>query len=169
MNTTTAVEQSANFGLRTLPGLFGLQNEAFERLQKLTHLNLAAFKTMMEEGQSALSPQQSGLPPVAGAVGLSQQFTEHAVSYSTHVREIDSQFMTAIARAGEDLRNQYTAMWIKAATSFGQKTAPFRSDAGSTAMQSAFGGMMRAQRMMQETIGRAARTQMPGTPVTDIA
>ena len=66
MNTTTAVEQSANFGLRTLPGLFGLQNEAFERLQKLTHLNLAAFETMMEEGQSALSPQQSGLPPVAG-------------------------------------------------------------------------------------------------------
>ena len=125
MNTTTAVEQSANFGLRTLPGLFGLQNEAFERLQKLTHLNLAAFETMMEEGQSALSPQQSGLPPVAGAVGLSQRFTEHAVSYSTHVREIDSQFMTAIARAGEDLRNQYTAMWIKAATSFGQKTAPF--------------------------------------------
>jgi hypothetical protein len=122
----------------------------------------------MEEGQSALSPQQSGLPPVAGAVGLCQRFTEHAVSYSTHVCEIDSQFMTAVARAGEDLRNQYTAMWTKAATSFGQ-TTPFGSDGGSTAMQSACGGMTGAQRMMQQTIGRATDTQMPGTPVTDIA
>ncbi|MFP3607255.1 phasin family protein, partial [Paraburkholderia sp. SIMBA_053] len=101
-----AVEQSADFGLRTLPGIFGLQNEAFERLQKLTHLNLAALKAMLEEGQAALSPQQSGLPPAFGAVALSQRFVEHTLSYSTHVREIDSQFMAAVTRAGEDLRNQ---------------------------------------------------------------
>jgi hypothetical protein len=168
MNTTTAVEQSANFSLHTLPGIFDLQNEAFERLQKVTHLNLAAFKAMMEEGKCALSPQQSGLPPIAGAISLSQRFTEHAVSYSTHIREIDSQFMAAVARAAEDARNQCTVMWTKAAAGFGQ-TPPFGSDAASTALQSALAGVMRAQRTMQETIGRATGTEMPGTPVPDIA
>ena len=165
---TTAVEQSADFGLRTLPGIFGLQNEAFERLQKLTHLNLAALKAMLEEGQAALSPQQSGLPPAFGAVALSQRFVEHTLSYSTHVREIDSQFMAAVTRAGEDLRNQYNTLWPQVAANFGQ-ISPFGSDTATTAMQSAIGGMMRAQGMMQETISQAAGTRTPGTPVPDIA
>lgn len=165
---TTAVEQSTDFGLRTLPGIFGLQNEAFERLQKLTHLNLAALKAMLEEGQAALSPQQSGLPSVLGAVSLSQRFVEHTLSYSTHAREIDSQFMAAVARAGEDLRSECNALWTQVAANFGQ-SSPFGSDAASTAMQSAIGGMMRAQGMMQETISHAVGTRTPGTSVPDIA
>jgi hypothetical protein len=166
---TTAVEQSADFGLGTLPAIFGLQNEAFERLQKLTHLNLAALKAMLEEGQATLlSSSQSGLPSVAGAVGLSQRFTAHTLSYSAHVREIDSQFMAAVTRAGEDLRNQYNAIWTQIAANLGQPT-PFGSDVAFTATQSAIGGMMRAQGMMQETVSQAAGARTPRIPVPDIA
>lgn len=49
MNTTT-VEQSADFGRHTLPAIFRLQNEGFERLLKLTELNLAAIKGMLDGG-----------------------------------------------------------------------------------------------------------------------
>lgn len=165
---TTAIEQIAGFGKRTLPGIFGLQNEAFERLQKLTQLNLAAMKAVLEEGQSALSPQQAGQPAATRAVGLSQRFVEHSLSYSKHVREIDSQFMAAMTRAGEDLGAQYNALWTQAAANFGQ-FSPFGSGAASSAMQSAIGGMMRAQGMMQETISQAAGTRTPGATVPDIA
>lgn len=77
---TTAVEQSADFGLRTLPAIFCLQNEGFERLQKLTRLNFAALKVMLDGGQAVLSLLPSGLPPATGAVGLPQQFFERALA-----------------------------------------------------------------------------------------
>src|SRR5579864_6214785 len=39
---TSVAEQSAEFGQRGFSVIFGLQSAAFERLQKLTQLNLAA-------------------------------------------------------------------------------------------------------------------------------
>jgi hypothetical protein len=165
MNTTT-VEQSADFGLRTLPVFFGLQNEGFERLQKLTQLNLAALKAMLDEGKAVLSSSPSGLPPFTGALGLSQQFFAHALAYADHVRQIDSQFIAAVTQAGEDLQNQYNAICKQLAANFGQ-TAPFGSDAAYTAMQSAIGGMMRSQGMTQETVKQAAGKRKAAVP--DIA
>jgi hypothetical protein len=166
---TTAVEQSADFGLRTLPVFFRLQNEGFERLQKLTHLNLAALKAMLDEGQAVLSSLPSGLPPSTGAVGLSQQFFERALAYAEQVRQIDSQFMAAVTQAGEDLQSQYHAICKQLAANLGQ-TAPFGSDAAYTAMQSAIGGMMRSQGMMQATVKHATGTRTPGNAaVPDIA
>src|SRR5260370_25360193 len=107
---TTAVEQSADFGLRTLPVFFGLQNEGFERLQKLTHLNLAALKATLDEGQAILSSSPSGLPPSTGAVGLSQQFFERTLAYAEQVRQIDAQFMAAVTQAARGLPNQDAAL-----------------------------------------------------------
>jgi hypothetical protein len=46
---STAVVQSADFGLRTFPLFFRLQNAAFDRLQKVTHLNLAALKAAQDD------------------------------------------------------------------------------------------------------------------------
>ena len=121
---TTAVEQSAEFGLRSLPTIFGLQNETFERMQKLTHLNVAALKAMLEEGHATLlSSSKSALPPAYGAVALSQRFAEHALSYSARVCEIDAQFMAAVTRAGEVLRNQYSAIRTRIAANL-PHTAP---------------------------------------------
>ncbi len=166
MNTTT-VEQSADFGRRTLPAIFRFQNEGFERLRKLTELNLAAIKGMLDGGQSPLSSLPSGLPSSTGAVGLPQQFFEPALAYAEQVQQIDSQFLAAVTRAGEDLHNQYNVICKQLAANLGQ-TAPFGSDAAYTAMLSAIGGMMRSQGMMQEAVNHAgART--PGNPVPDIA
>ncbi|TXC85500.1 phasin family protein [Paraburkholderia azotifigens] len=166
---TTAVEQSADFGLRTLPVFFGLQNEGFERLQKLTHLNLAALKAMLDEGKAVLLSLPSGLPSSTGAVGLSQQFFERALAYAEHVRQIDSQFMAAVTQAGEDLQNRYNAIGKQLAANLGQ-TTPFGADAAYAAMQSAIGGMMRSQGMMQETVQHAAGMCTPGNAaVPDIA
>jgi hypothetical protein len=121
MNTTT-VEQSAEFGLRTLPVYFGLQNEAFAHFRKLAHLSLAAWKAMLDEGQAVLSSSPSGLMPPAGAVGLSRQRFEHILSYAEHVRQIDSQFIAAVTQAGEELRNQYNAILTQIAANLGQTT-----------------------------------------------
>lgn len=167
MNTTT-VEQSAAFGLRTLPVFFHLQNEGFERLQKLTLLNLAALKATLNEGQAAFSSSPSALPPSSGAADLSQQFFERILSYAEHVRQIDSEFMAAVAQAGEDLHNQYNAIWTQIAANLGQ-TAPLGSDAAFTAMQSAIGGVMRSQGMMQEAVKHAAAANTSGRAVSDIA
>jgi len=66
---TAAVEQSAEIGLPTLPVFFNLQNEGFERFQKLTHLNLAALKAMLDGGKAVLSSLPSGPPPSTGEAG----------------------------------------------------------------------------------------------------
>jgi hypothetical protein len=120
--STTSVEQSAVLGLRTLPVFFELQQEGFERFQKLTQLNLVALEAMLDEGQAVLSSLQSGLPPLAGAVGLSQQFFERSRSYAEDVRQIDSQFMAAVTQAGENLRNQCNEIWTQVAVNLGRTT-----------------------------------------------
>jgi hypothetical protein len=120
--STTAVEQSAAFGLRTLPVFFELQQEGFGRFQKLTKLNLVALKEMLDEGQAVFSPSQSGQLPLACAVGLAQQFFERSRSYAEDVRQIDSEFMASVTKAGEDLRNQYNEIWTQVAVNLGRTT-----------------------------------------------
>lgn len=153
---TTAVEQPADFVLHILSTIFSVQNEAFERMQKLTHLNVAALKAVLAEGQATLlSSSKSALPPVSDAVASSQRFAERALSYSVHVREINSQFMAAVTRAGEDLSNQYSAIWTGAATNLSQ-VATFGSDTAVTTMQSAIGAMMRTQGTIQKSVSHGA-------------
>lgn len=83
-----AIEQSADFGQRALPAIFSLQNEAFERFQTLTHLNLDALKATMGQGQAVLLSMPFGLAPCADAGGLPQQFLEHAQTYAERVRQL---------------------------------------------------------------------------------
>lgn len=165
---TSAVEQSADFGRRTLPAIFRLQNEGFERLLKLTELNLAAIKGMLDGGQSPFHRCHLDYQSCTGAVGLPQQFFEPALAYAEQVQQIDSQFLAAVTRAGEDLHNQYNVICKQLAANLGQ-TAPFGSDAAYTAMLSAIGGMMRSQEMMQEAVKHAAGARTPGNTVPDIA
>jgi hypothetical protein len=162
MNTTAA------FGLRTLPVFFQLQNDGFERLQKLIHLNLAALKATLNEGQAAFSSSPSALSSFSGAADPSQQVFERTLSYVEQVHQIDSEFMAAATQAGEDLHNQCNAIWTQIAANLGQ-TTPFGSDAAFTAMQSAIGEMMRSQGMMQEAVKQAAGAYTPGSAVPHIA
>ncbi|CAB3680982.1 hypothetical protein LMG24076_02430 [Trinickia soli] len=157
---TTVFEQSAEFGLRTLPAFFGLQSAGFERFQKLTELNLAAFKAMLAEGQAAFSALPSGLPASVGAVDQSQQFIEHAQSYGEQVRQIESRYMEAVTQAGENVHRQCNAIRDQWSANFGQ-AAPFGSDAAYTAMQSSVRALMESSGMMQETLKRAAGNTVP--------
>jgi hypothetical protein len=154
MNTPNTM-QSANIGAHTLPIFFGLQNEAFERMQKLTQLNLATVKAIVGEGQAAFAAPSAGPSLFANAPGLSQQFVEHTLAYAEHVRQIDSQFISAVAEAGTELRSQFDGIWKQWATSFGQGT-PFDPSAAVAAMQSALGGMMRPQGIAQQSLKSAA-------------
>lgn len=82
-----------------------------------------------------LSSSKSGLPP-RRCGRLAQRFAEHTLPYSAHVCEIDSSFMAARTGTGEELRNQYNAMWTENAANLRQ-TARFGSDTAVTTVQSA--------------------------------
>ncbi|MDG0026188.1 phasin family protein [Trinickia sp. Y13] len=153
MNTTT-IEQSAAFGLNVLPALFSLQNEAFERLRKLTQLNLAVSRSMLGAGQAALT-SSSRSSAATDVIGMPRQFAEDAQTYAEQVRQIDSQFMAAATRVGHDLHNQCNAISEQWAASFGQ-SAPFDSGTAYNAMQSVVGAMMRAQGMALDADERVA-------------
>lgn len=159
---TSAIEQSAAFGLNVLPAIFGLQQEAFARLQKLTELNLAASKALLEEGQSTLSSLStvpSGIPSSAG--GMPQQFFARAQAYADQVRQIDSQFMAAATRAGTDLHQQCNAAFKQLGMINLEQTAPFGSNAVYSAMESVIGAMMRSSETMLGAKEPAAGARAP--------
>jgi hypothetical protein len=165
----TAVKQSANFGQRTFPVLFGLQLEALERVQELTQLNLDALKATFDDGQSALSSWQFGPTTTAAVADLSQQFAKRAISYAQQVAEIEGKFQTVLIQACEGLQGQYHAIWTQLAANLGQ-TASSGLDAAAGAAQSASAAMLRCEGSMQEAVRQAGgASARAGSPAPEIA
>jgi len=165
----TAVKQSADFGERTFPILFGLQFEAFERLQKLTQLNLTTLKATFDDGQRALSSWQFGPTSVAAVADLSEQFAKRTLSYAQQVEAIDRRFQTALTQAREVLHGQYHAIWGQLAANLGQ-AASFGSDAAADVVRSATAATLRREASMQETVRQAsAASARIGSPASEIA
>lgn len=165
----TAVKQSADFGERTFPVLFGLQFEAFDRLQKLTQLNLATLKAAFDDGQRALSSWQFGPTSIAAVTDQSEQFAKPTLSYAQQVEAIDRQWQTALIQAREVLHDQYNAIWGELAANLAQ-AASFGSEAAADAVRSATAATLRREGSMQETVRQAsAASARIGSPAPEIA
>jgi hypothetical protein len=165
----TAGKQFADFGERTFPILFGLQFEAFERLQKLTQLNLTTLKATFDDGQRALSSWQFGPTSIAAVADLSEQFVKRTLSYGQQVEMIDRQFQNALTQAREVLHGQYNAIWGQLAANFGQ-AASLGSDAAADAMRLATVATQRCEGSIQETVRQAsAASARIGSPAPEIA
>jgi hypothetical protein len=146
-----AVKQSADFGERTFPVLFGLQFEAFDHLQKLIHLNLATLKATFDDGQRALSSWQFGPTSIAAVADLSEQFAKRTLSYTQQVETLDRQFQTALTQAREVLHGQYNAIWGQLSANLGQ-AASLGSDAAADVARPAIAATLRREGSMQETV-----------------
>ncbi|CAG4886188.1 phasin family protein [Paraburkholderia saeva] len=146
----TVVEQSTAFGQRTFPVLVSLQLEAFEWLQKLTQLNLAAMKTSLDEVQGALSSGEFASAPFAAGAGLPRQIIERSMAYAHHVQDIDAKFQGAVIEAGQNVVEQYRTTWSKLATSM-EHTEPFGPNGVMSAMQPAVAAFNQSLGAMHES------------------
>lgn len=181
MNTPTTAS-TADFGQRTFTALAGLQAEAIECMQKLGQLNLAAWQATVTESQSVASTGQFDTSsPFAGFAGAQQQMIERTLSYMQHVKEIDAQFQASLNKAGEALRDQFSAglaqfgnfgqgMGLGSGQGLGQFT-PFNSTSAFGAMQSVMTSMIDSGNAMQETLKRAsgANRNAVSTVIVDAA
>jgi hypothetical protein len=149
LNTSVA-EQSAEFGQRSFSVIFGLQSAAFERLQKLTQLNLAAVKATLNEAQDSLSSGQPTSTAFTASAGLSQQFVDRGAAYAQHVQEIEAKFQGAVIQAGHSLYEQGNAMWAQVAGSFGGGE-PFGSNALIGAMEPVISAINHSLGVMHES------------------
>lgn len=150
-----AIESSAAFGQRTLAIFSDLQMNGLACLQKLGELNLAAFKATVSEGQTAMSTGQLNGTAFAGAADVQQQFVQRSLSYAQHVKEIDTQFNTALTKAGEALREEFSNSFAQFGAGFGQVKS-FGTDGGFGAMQSVMASMIQSGTALQDSIKRAS-------------
>jgi hypothetical protein len=165
----TAIKQSADFGERTFSVLFGLQFEAFDRLQKLTQINLTTLKATFDDGQHAWSSWQFGPTSIAAVADLSAQFVKRTLSYTQQVDTIDGQFLTALTQAREVLHGQYHAIWGQLAANLGQ-AASLGSDAVDDVVRSATAATLRCEASMQESVRQAiAASDRIDKPASEIA
>ncbi|MGF6776280.1 phasin family protein [Paraburkholderia sp. GAS334] len=153
----TVVEQSTAFGQRSFPVLFGLQLEAFERLQKLTQLNLATMKTSLDEVQGALSSGQFASAPFVTSAGMPKQILDRSAAYAHHVQEIDTKFQAAVIDASQAMFEQYKTMWSQFATNMGH-TEPFGSNGLMSVMQPAVAAFNQSLGAMHESFRYAPDT-----------
>jgi hypothetical protein len=135
--------------------IFGLQLEAFECFEKLTHLNVAAVKATLDEARGALSSGQFTSAPLAASSGLPQQLIERGVAYTQHVQEIEGKFQGAVIQAGQALYEQCNSMWTQLSGSLGSGDT-FGSNALMSAMQPAIDAINRSLGTMHESFRYAS-------------
>jgi hypothetical protein len=154
---TSVTEQLTQSGQRTFPVIFGLQLEAFECFQKLTHLNVAAFKATLDDARGALSSGQLTSAPLAANTALPQQLIERGVAYTQHVQEIEAKFQGAVIQAGQALYEQCSSMWPKFSGNLVNGEG-FGSNALMGAMQPAIDAINRSIGTMHESLRSAGGT-----------
>jgi hypothetical protein len=166
MNTPTTAA-TTDFG-QTFTVLASLQADAIECMQKLGRLNLAAWQASVSEVPGMTSTGQLDSSTfAAGFAGVQQQMIERTQSYTQHVKEIEAQFQASLSKAGEALRDQFSAGFAQfgnvfganAGQGFGQgfgQFTPFNPTSAFAAMQSAMTSMIDSGSAMQETIKRAS-------------
>lgn len=98
------VEQIVAAHKANLETLFGLTNKAFEGVEKVVELNIAASKSALSEAastaQSALSVKDAQ-ELLALQSSLLQPLAEKVTSYSRHLYDIASSTQTEFAKAAE--------------------------------------------------------------------
>ncbi|NOV26315.1 phasin family protein [Cupriavidus necator] len=151
-------EQFAAAQKSNLSHLFALTNTAFEGFQKLTELNLQAFRTTLTEGQENVEAVLAGkdLREVFAAQGtLAQPAAEKAVAYARHVYEIASNTQAELSKAVEAQYAQHNRNMQVLVDSFVQN-APAGSEALTALLQSGVAAASTTYQSLQDAAKQTA-------------
>ena len=151
------VEQVVASHKSNMETLFGLTSKAFESVEKIVELNLAASKAALTEAsahtQTALSVKDAQ-ELLALQSGLLQPLAEKAASYSRHLYDIASgtgaEFTKAVEAQAADAQHKIASLVDSAA-----KNAPAGSESAVAVMKSAVSAANNALESIQKAVKQA--------------
>ena len=151
------VEQVVASHKSNMETLFGLTSKAFEGVEKIVELNLAASKAALSEvsahTQTALSVKDAQ-ELLALQSGLLQPLAEKAASYSRHLYDIASgtgaEFTKAVEAQAADAQHKIASLVDSAA-----KNAPAGSESAVAVMKSAVSAANNALESIQKAVKQA--------------
>ena len=137
--------------------LLGLTSKAFESVEKIVELNMAASKAALAEtgeNAKALLSVKDAQELMALQSGLMQPLAEKTAAYSRHLYEIASGTTSEMTKAMEgqasQVQQQFTGM-LDSAT----KNAPAGSEAAVAVMKSAVAAATNALESVQKAVKQA--------------
>ena len=151
------VEQVVATHKSNMETLFGLTSKAFESVEKIVELNLAASKAALTEAsahtQTALSVKDAQ-ELLALQSSLLQPLAEKAASYSRHLYDIASgtgaEFTKAVEAQAADAQHKIASLVDSAA-----KNAPAGSESAVAVMKSAVSAANNALESIQKAVKQA--------------
>lgn len=151
-------EQIAAANKAQLETLFGLTNKAFESMEKIVELNMAAAKAAMndvaESAQAALDAKDAQ-ELLAVQARLLQPMAEKTAAYSRHLYEITANSTAELGKVVE-AQVQDNQRKFAAALDGLSKNAPAGSEAGIAAMKNMVSAANTAFESMQKAVQQAA-------------
>jgi phasin family protein len=151
------VEQVVASHKSNMETLFGLTSKAFESVEKIVELNLAASKAALTEAsahtQTALSVKDAQ-ELLALQSGLLQPLAEKAASYSRHLYDIASgtgaEFTKAVEAQAADAQHKIASLVDSAA-----KNAPAGSESAMAMVKTAISASQTAIESVQKAVKQA--------------
>lgn len=151
------VEQVLAAQKANMETLLGLTSKAFESVEKIVELNMAASKAALaESGENAkaMLSVKDAQELLALQSGLVQPLAEKTAAYSRHLYEIasgtTSEFTKAMESQAAQAQQQFTGM-LDSAT----KNAPAGSEAAVAVMKSAVAAATNALESVQKAVKQA--------------
>lgn len=157
MKMMMTVEQVLAAQKANMETLLGLTSKAFESVEKIVELNMAASKAALaESGENAkaMLSVKDAQELLALQSGLMQPLAEKTAAYSRHLYEIasgtTSEFTKAMESQAAQAQQQFTGM-LDSAT----KNAPAGSEAAVAVMKSAVAAATNALESVQKAVKQA--------------
>ncbi|MDO4794915.1 MAG: phasin family protein [Brachymonas sp.] len=151
-------EQIAAANKAQLETLFGLTNKAFESMEKIVELNMAAAKAAMndvaESAQAALDAKDAQ-ELLAVQARLLQPLAEKTAAYSRHLYEITANSTAELGKAVQTQAQDNQRKFAAAVDGLG-KNAPAGCEAGVAAMKNMVTAANTAFESMQKAVQQAA-------------
>ena len=151
------VEQVVASNKSNLETLFGLTSKAFEGVEKIVELNLAASKAALSEASAhtqTLMSVKDAQELMALQSGLLQPLAEKTAAYSRHLYDIASgagaEFTKAAEAQAADAQSKFMAV-VDNAT----KNAPAGSETAVAVMKSAVSAASNAMESVQKAVKQA--------------
>lgn len=156
-NTNLTAEQIMAAHKANIETLFGLTNKAFEGVEKLVELNMAASRAALNEAaantQNAFAAKDAQ-ELLALQAGLLQPLAEKAASYSRHVYDIatgtGAEFTKAMEEKTSEAQRNFASM-VESAS----KNAPAGSESAVAVMKNAVSAANTAFESVQKAVKQA--------------
>ena len=140
-----------------LETLFGLTNKAFEGMQKMVELNLAASKAVLADASAnsqALMSVKDAQELMAMQASMLQPVAEKSAAYSRHLYDIatatTTEFTKSVEAQAADAQQKFASLVESAA-----KNAPAGSESAVAVMKSAVSAANTALESVQKAVKQA--------------